>query len=85
MPTDRLARQILYSHLPQGQRPRGRPRLRYNDTIKRNLNKLILIPIVEICGTTARCMERHSKLVLEMKAVFLACYSQATAMRDEIS
>ena len=25
--------------LPDGQRPRGRPRLRYEDTIKRNLKK----------------------------------------------
>ena len=39
MPTDRLPRQVLYSQLPDGQRPRGRPRLRYKDTIKRNLKK----------------------------------------------
>ena len=26
MPTDRLPRQVLYSQLPDGQRPRGRPR-----------------------------------------------------------
>ena len=39
MPTDRLPRQILYSQLPDGQRPRGRLRLRYKDTIKRNLKK----------------------------------------------
>ena len=39
MPTDRLPRQVLYSQLPDGQRPRGRARLRYKDTIKRNLKK----------------------------------------------
>ena len=39
MPTDRLPRQVLYSQLPDGQRPRGGPRLRYKDTIKRNLKK----------------------------------------------
>ena len=39
IPTDRLPRQVLYSQLPDGQRPRGRPRLRYKDTIKRNLKK----------------------------------------------
>ena len=39
MPTDRLPRQVLYSQLPDGQRPRGRPRLRYKDTIKRNRKK----------------------------------------------
>ena len=26
---------------------------------------------MEISGTTARCMERHSKVVLEMKAVLV--------------
>ena len=39
MPTDRLPRQVVYSQLPDGQRPRGRPRLRYKDTIKRNPKK----------------------------------------------
>ena len=39
MPTDRLPRQVLYSQLPDGQQPRGRPRLRYKDTIKRNIKK----------------------------------------------
>ena len=39
MPTDRLPRQILYSQLPDGQRLRGRPRLRHKDSIKRNLKK----------------------------------------------
>ena len=39
MPTGCLPRQVLYSQLPDGQRPRGRPRLRYKDTIKRNLKK----------------------------------------------
>ena len=37
MPQDRLPRQILFSQLPAGQRKRGRPRLRFKDTIKRNL------------------------------------------------
>ena len=44
MLTDRLPRQVLYSQLPYGQRPRVRPRLRYKDTVKRNLKKGILIP-----------------------------------------
>ena len=39
MPTDRLPRQVLYSQLPDGQQPRGHPRLRYKDTIKGNLKK----------------------------------------------
>ena len=39
MATDRLPRQVLYSQLPDGQRPCDRQRLRYKDTIKRNLKK----------------------------------------------
>ena len=39
MPTDRLPRQVLYSELPDGQRPRVCPRLRCKDTIKRNIKK----------------------------------------------
>ena len=35
--SDRLPKQILYSQLPSGHRQRGRPRLRFKDTIKRNL------------------------------------------------
>ena len=34
MPTDRLPRQ-----LPEGQQPRGRPRIGYKDTIKRDIKK----------------------------------------------
>ena len=34
---DRLPTQVLYSQLSSGHRKRGRPRLRFKDTIKRNL------------------------------------------------
>ena len=37
MSPDRLAKQVLYSQLSSGHRNRGRPRLRFKDTIKRNL------------------------------------------------
>ena len=37
MSQDRLSKQILYSQLSSGHRKRGRPRLRFKDTIKRNL------------------------------------------------
>ena len=37
MSPDRLPKQVLYSQLSFGQRKRGRPRLRFKDTIKRNL------------------------------------------------
>ena len=37
MSPDRLPKQVLYSQLSSGQRNRGRPRLRFKDTIKRNL------------------------------------------------
>ena len=39
MPTERLPRQVLYSPVSEGKRPRGCPRLRFKDTIKRNLKK----------------------------------------------
>lgn len=39
MTSDRLPKQILYSQLPDGARKRGRPRLRFKDTIKRHLKK----------------------------------------------
>ena len=37
MSPDRLPKQVLYSQLSSGQRKRGRPPLRFKDTIKRNL------------------------------------------------
>ena len=37
--SDRLPKQILFSQLASGTRDRGRPRLRYKDTIKRNMKK----------------------------------------------
>ena len=38
MSPDRLPKQILYSQQSSGHRKRGRPRLRFKDIIKRNLN-----------------------------------------------
>ena len=40
MSPDRLPQQILYYQLSSGHRKRGRPRLRFKDTINKNL-KLI--------------------------------------------
>ena len=37
MSPDRLPKQVLYSQLSSGHRRKGRPRLRFKDTIKRNL------------------------------------------------
>ncbi|KAK2189372.1 hypothetical protein NP493_108g03028 [Ridgeia piscesae] len=37
MSPDRLPKQVLYFQLSSGHRKRRRPRLRFNDTIKRNL------------------------------------------------
>ncbi|KAK2174056.1 hypothetical protein NP493_831g00001 [Ridgeia piscesae] len=37
MSPDRLPKQIIYCQLSSGHRKRGRPRLRFKDTIKRNL------------------------------------------------
>lgn len=39
MPSERLPKQVLFSQLPAGERGIGRPRLRYKDTIKRNLKR----------------------------------------------
>ena len=40
MDHQRLPRQLLYSQLCEGKRSRGRPRLRFKDTVKRNFKKL---------------------------------------------
>ena len=37
MSPDRLPKQVLYSQLSSDHRKRGRPHLRFKDTIKRNL------------------------------------------------
>ena len=37
MSPDRLPKQVLYSQLFSGHRTRERPRLRFKDTIKRNV------------------------------------------------
>ena len=37
MTPDRLPKQVLYSQLSSGHRKRGRPRLRFKVTIKKNL------------------------------------------------
>lgn len=39
MPSERLPKQLLFSQLPAGERGIGRPRLRYKDTVKRNLKR----------------------------------------------
>jgi len=38
MDEKRLPRQLLYSQLSSGKRNQGRPRLRFKDVVKRNLN-----------------------------------------------
>ena len=40
MDHQRPPRQLLYLQLCEGKRSRGRPRLRFKDTVKRNLEKL---------------------------------------------
>ena len=40
MDTKRLPRQLLYSQLKEGKRNQGRPRLRFKDTVKRNMKKM---------------------------------------------
>ena len=50
------------------------PLIRHNQ--EKSKEKGYWYQLVEISGATARCMERHSKVVLEMKAVFVACDRQ---------
>ena len=40
MDHQRFPRQLLHSQLCKGKRNQGRPRLRFKDTVKRNLKKL---------------------------------------------
>ena len=71
MPTDRLSMQVLYSQLLQGQQSCGHLRLCYKDTIKRNLKKRDIDTNSWKSLALQRDVWRHSKLVIEMKAVCL--------------
>ena len=42
MSPDRLPKQIIYCQLSSGHKKRGRPRLRFKDTIKRNLKLRVI-------------------------------------------
>ena len=70
MSPDRLPKQVLYSQLSSGQRKRGRPRLRFKDTIKRNLKMSDIKSDSWTSTLTAeRQMESNSQV---MEAVFVA-------------
>ena len=56
---------------------RGRSHLHYKDTIKINRKNMdIDTNSWKYLALQARCMEIHSKVVLEMKSVFVACDRQ---------
>ena len=55
MSPDRLPTQVLYSQLSSGRRKRGRTRLRFKDTIKRNLTMRVL----KINSWTSLSQQRH--------------------------
>ena len=58
MSSDRLPKQVLYSQLSSGHRKRGRPRLRFKDTIKRNV-KLRDIKIDSWTSQGKRSKKKH--------------------------
>ena len=70
MPTDRLTACQSRYYTCSYQRLRGRQFLRYKVTIKRNLKK------PDIDTDSWKFMESRSKVVLEMKEVFVACERQ---------
>ena len=81
MPTDRIPRQFLYLQATRKTSttcPPTSPLQRYNQ--EKSKEKGYLYQLVEISGATARYMERHSKVVLEMKAVL--CRMRPTAMMN---
>ena len=55
--TDRLPKQVIYSQLSSGQRKRGRPRLRFKDTIKRNLK----LKCIKIDSWTSLSQQRDKR------------------------
>ena len=69
MSPDRLPKQILHSQLSSGHRKRGRRRLRFKDTIKRNLNLRDIKTDSWTSLSQLRYMESNSKM---MEAVFVA-------------
>ena len=76
MPTDHLLMKVLYSQLPEEQRPRGRTCLRYKDTIKRNLKKRDIDTNSWKSLALQRDVWRFSKVGLEMNPVFVTCDRQ---------
>ena len=55
MSPDRLPKQTLYSQLSSGHRKRGRSRLRFKDTIKRNLK----LRDIKIDSWTSLSQQKH--------------------------
>lgn len=62
MPCHRLPRKILHSVLQEGTRPVGRPRLRYKDVLKRDLQDFNLSPSSWTTACTDRMKWRRSLL-----------------------
>ena len=61
MSPDRLSKQVLYSQLSSGHRKSGRPRLRFKDTINRNLK----IRDIKIDSWTSLSHQRDNSQVME--------------------
>jgi len=62
MEDNRLPKQVLYSELPNAPRPIGRPKLRFRDVLKRDLNAF---SITSTSGEKLTCNKREWKSAIE--------------------
>ena len=70
MSPDRLLKQVLYSQLSSGHRKRGRPRLRFKDTIKRNMKPRNIK--TDTWTSLSQQRDKWRTIVKVMEAVFVA-------------
>ena len=74
MSPDRLSKQVLYSQLSSGHRKRGRPRVRFNDTIKGNLT----LRDIKTDSWTSLSQQRDKSRTI------VKCWKQSLSHRDQL-
>ena len=82
MSPDRLPKHVLYSQLSSGHRKRGRPRLRFKDTIKRNLKRDSRETNGEQQSSDGNCLCRFATDSMMMMMMVL-CRSKKFFCNDE--